>query len=311
MDVTLRPRHDRPKRSPLTLAVSIALHLVAGAVLLRVVTLGIDASRLGEIKRKTADPLRQERLQYVRVSPSAPATPARPAPAAASAQGGPVARGPRALVAPPAIPQGVPAAPSADTGSTAAGAGGDGSAAPMERGAPAAARGVTPGFVDRRLWGVPDPDGVPRSGSERIDSVIVATLRAARDSADSAALVRRRAPGDWTRTTADGQKWGWDQTGIRLGKVTLPNALLGLLPLNAQRGMMGNPIERERNARVALMRDEIQRYSTQAVGEDQFRQAVKALRARRDRERAERLRLAAEARARGESPSLPQPAADR
>ncbi|MCU0646898.1 MAG: hypothetical protein MUF00_02795 [Gemmatimonadaceae bacterium] len=300
---TLRPRTDRKKRSPLALAISVALHLAAGAVLLRVVTLGISASQLGKIREKTV-PIPGERLQYVRVSPgAAAATPSRTPPAKSTAPSGP-----KALVAPSEIPQGVAAPVSRDTGSTAAGANGAGDGA-VGAGGAAAVRGVTPGFVDARLWGVPTGTSIARTGTDNIDSVIVATLRVARDSADSASR-HQRPGGDWTKTDANGGKWGWDQQGIRLGKVTIPNALLGLLPLNAQRGLNGNPIERDRNSRLAMMRDEILRNSARGAGEDDFKKAVKAVRARKDRERAERLRLVAAAQGREAPPPASPPRAD-
>jgi hypothetical protein len=309
MDTTLRPRPDRKRKSPLALTVSVILHLAAGAVLLRVVTLGISASQLGKIRENTVK-IPGERLQYIRVAPGPsiikpPESPSsNPPPPAANA-----ASGAKALVAPTEIPQGVAAPAVRDTGSTAAGANGSGEGAGMERGAPVAARGVIPGYGDPRLWGLPAVGGIARSGTDQIDSVIVATLRSARDSADSAALMRT-TPGDWTKTDAKGGKWGWDQQGIRLGKVTIPNALLGMLPLNAQRGLISNPIERDRNSRLALMRDEILRNASRSVGEDDFKKAVKALRQRRDREREERLRLAAAAAGRPDPvPSTPPPSA--
>lgn len=308
MDTTLRPRPDRKPRSPLSLIVSVVLHLAAGAVLLRVLTLGISASQLGKIRERNVV-IPDERLQYIRVAPgpSIIKPPEETSPVQA-APPPPRASGPKALVAPTAIPQGVSAPVVRDTGSTAAGGTGDGGGAGMERGAPVAARGVTPGYGDPRLWGLPVVGGTPRSGTDQIDSVIVATLRSARDSADSAFKARTGTPGDWTKTDANGGKWGWDQRGIRLGKVTIPNALLGLLPMNAQGMLNSNPIERDRNARLAVMRDEILRNAARSAGEDDFKKAVKALRQRRDRERAERLRLAAAAQGRAEPvPSTPPP----
>jgi hypothetical protein len=272
--------------------------------------LGISASQLGKIRENTVK-IPGERLQYIRVAPGPsiikpPEIPS-PNPPPPSAKAAP---GAKALVAPTEIPQGVSAPAVRDTGSTAAGANGSGESSGLERGAPVAARGVIPGYGDPRLWGVPTVGGIARSGTDQIDSVIVATLRTARDSADSAALMRGRAPGDWTKTDANGGKWGWDQQGIRLGKVTIPNALLGMLPLNAQRGLISNPIERDRNSRLALMRDEILRNSARSVGEDDFKKAVKALRQRKDRERQERLRLAAAAAGRPEPvPTTPPPSA--
>jgi len=72
-----------------------------------------------------------------------------------------------------------------------------------------------------------------------------------------------------------------DQQAIRLGKVSIPTALLGLLPFN----MQGNPIAAERDRSQASMRAEILYQSQRALNEDEFRKAVKSLRERKERER--------------------------
>ena len=94
-----------------------------------------------------------------------------------------------------------------------------------------------------------------------------------------AALGTERQPGDWT--FGKNKDWGINQKWIKLGPVQLPTALLGLLPLNAT----GNPVLGQREAQLNAMHSDIAYHAQQAMNEDQFRQAVKELRQRKDRER--------------------------
>jgi hypothetical protein len=156
-------------------------------------------------------------------------------------------------------------------------------------------RGVKPSYGDPRVWEGPVGNGVApsRNGAERLDSVMGTAIMAARDSLDSLARAQGRygkGPGDWTKTDKNGNKWGWDPTGIRLGKVTIPNALLALLPMNAQKGMSGNFTEMDRERRLGLARSDIMRMSERGAGEVEFRKLAGELRDRRERERRERLR---------------------
>jgi hypothetical protein len=83
-----------------------------------------------------------------------------------------------------------------------------------------------------------------------------------------------------------GQTFGVDQRYIRLGRFSIPTALLALLPLNIQ----GNVQALEREQRFASMRAEIQYQAGRAQGEDLFREQVNELRKRREAERQARLR---------------------
>jgi hypothetical protein len=156
-------------------------------------------------------------------------------------------------------------------------------------------RGAKPGYTDGRVWsGTGDIGAAPaRSGAEKLDSVIASVLTLAADSLDSIARANGaygRKPGDWTKTDKNGDKWGWDNAGIRLGKVTIPNALLSLLPLNAQVGMSGNATAINREQRLMQARADIQRYSTMGPGDADFNKLKNELRQRRERERRDRLR---------------------
>jgi hypothetical protein len=150
---------------------------------------------------------------------------------------------------------------------------------------------VRPSLSDPRIWAPPgDVAGgrttLPRekSSSEKLDSVVASTIARHADS------MRIHAPpptkferGDWTVET-NGQKWGIDQQFIRLGKVSIPTALLALLPLNQGQS---NPIAYEREKALAAMRRDILEHQTAQINEAEFRKTVRAIRERKDRERRE------------------------
>ena len=282
----------REPRSTKSLLISISAHIVVGVALLQLLTFGHGLSGFLGLNKKTAD--LEERLTFV--SPAKP----KPAPNPKVTPKPKVTESPDAsrLRAPTTGPVvGVPAASpiepvkaSPDTGSGSAGEKGVGALDPS-------LTGVKPGFTDVRVWRGAGGGGAGvapgRNGAEKLDSVMRWAITAAGDSLDSLARAQGRQTkktADWTKTTADGQKWGWDGMGIRLGKVVIPNALLGLLPLNAQRGMSGNFTEINRDKRLALAREDIMRNSERALGDEQFRKLATELRDRRERERRDRLR---------------------
>jgi hypothetical protein len=118
---------------------------------------------------------------------------------------------------------------------------------------------------------------------------------AARDSLDSLNVLRAMGAttASWTKKDANGGTWGMDASGLRLGKVTIPSALLGLLPMGAQQAMSGNPTTMERNRRLSYAQSDIARFRESGPGNDQFKMLVQELRERRDRERAARRAQAA------------------
>ena len=114
-----------------------------------------------------------------------------------------------------------------------------------------------------------------------MDSAVTATIEHFRDSI--AALTYNPSKferGDWT-VEKNGRRYGIDQQAIRLGKISIPTALLGLLPLNVQ----GNPIAAQRDREMASLRAEILYQSQRSMNEEEFRRAVKSLRERKERER--------------------------
>jgi hypothetical protein len=192
----------------------------------------------------------------------------------------PPAKGaPAPLVAPTTIPTVVPPIPSNSTSGAVSGkVGGTGGAAA------GIATGVEPSAPDPRIPLAAAPyKPITKSPAELADSAVQAAFGIYFDSAQYAAEHAGRQPGDWTHTTKDGQKWGWDPGGIRLGKFTIPNAVLAALPLKIGSGQ--DPV----NARSqAFMRNDILQHAQQAISEDEFRDAVRRIRERKEKERRDK-----------------------
>jgi hypothetical protein len=269
--------------------VSIGLHVAVGVVVLQLLTFGHGL--YGFLDRLGAKEPIEERLTYVEPKPALPAPAAtNPSPVQPTANRAVVTPPTTGPVVGPSTPAPVATSP-ADTGSSSGNAGTGGGIGAVDPNL----RGAKPGYTDGRVWagaeaGAP---GKGRTGAQRLDSVMASVLTMAADSLDSIARARGaygRTPGDWTKTDKDGKKWGWDNAGIRLGKVTIPNALLSLLPLNAQVGLSGNPAEYDRSRRLAAARADIQRYSTLGPGDAEFNKLKNELRQRRERERRDRLK---------------------
>lgn len=248
------------------------------AALLQVVMVPYAFDSLVRRDRPTA----QERVSYV--VPSEPTSPALPIPGPVTERAGrSAARRPaepvrRPLVAPTEVPTGIPPAPAGPpTGSP-----GDDMTGPLGA-ARGAARGVQPGYSDPRIWVPPAAvASAPKSADARMDSVASSAIRRYADSVAAVAYEPNKFErGDWT-VERNGRKYGIDQQAIRLGKVSIPLPLLALLPINAQ----GNPIAYQREKEISSLRAEIQFHSQRALNEQEFRRAVKALRERKDRERA-------------------------
>jgi hypothetical protein len=291
---TLRVRRDTPEtrgeispRSARATAISVALHALLVIALWQILQFP-EALRSLLDRDPVAAP---ERLRYVVVEPGATAGAAvAPRPSVGSARrptapriaparvAPPVAVPVQPLIAPREVPTGIPAPgdkPAIDVGAPATG--------PLASGR-GPLKGTQPGFTDPRLWvDAPAIEGAPKTGDERLDSAVVTSISKYRDSV----LANTYSPnkyerGDWTYTTKGGQKYGIDGKYIRLGKLSIPTALLGLLPLNK---MQGNPIAYEREQRLAVMRADIMEHAQAAMNEDEFRRAVKAIRERKEKQR--------------------------
>lgn len=248
--------------------VSLAAHAVIGAVIVQSLLVPTPLSRLFTKERQVALPA--ERIGFLSI-PRGTRT------AVAGRRGGDGApatavRAP-ALVAPRVVPNGVPpvatpraAEPVSGTGPLVGGGG--------------PTRGVRPSYTSPRVWAPPGRIlSAPRTTAQVIDDAIRADIGRITDSVVAAGP--RRAPNDWT-VERNGRKWGIDQQAIRLGPVSIPTAVLALLPINAQ----ANPITGQRERQLDYMQSDIAFHAQRAINENQFKDAVRNLRLRKERERA-------------------------
>jgi hypothetical protein len=274
-----------------SLLISIALHAVFGAVLVYVLSLPFP---LAEWLRFEPPPQQFEHLRYYALPSNGTNTPGKSGGNGRPVTHTPAAPAPRVL-APNAVPTQLPPPPKVP-----AQKGGSG---PII-GAGGATQGVVPSFSDPRVW---LPAGAmeaqkPKDLKESLDSVLATAIQAHNDSLAIIAGNSGRKPGDWT-VDHDGKKYGIDQKHIYIGSFKIPTAILALLPLNVQ----GNPSEIQRNRALQYMHDDIAYQARQAMNEDEFRDAVKKIRERKQREHDEELakKKAQQAAQRADDPSVP------
>ena len=253
--------------------ISIVLHVVVGVALLRILLIPYPFTSLFSTKEQPVEP---ERISFLAL-PQASTT---NTPGKSGGNGRPetpnTKPAPR-LVAPTEVPNGIP--PVAPAATPPASTEEENNGPLIGRGG--ATRGIRPSYSDPRIWVPPAPVvSAPKSADARMDSVVTADIERARDSiAANSYTPNKFERGDWT-VEKNGKKYGIDNQYIRLGKVSIPNVLLGFLPLNTQ----GNPIAAERDRAMASLRQEILYQSQRAMNEEEFRKAVKELRERKERE---------------------------
>ena len=268
MKVTLNP--FKQKRSKRWWTISIVVHTIVVLLLAQIVF----RYPLGQLMGIPREKIQQERLHYIALPKPAGAEGGVTTPNAAQ----PAAPAP--LKAPAVTPSTITNPPVLDSvRSRSAGATGTG----LGDVGVGLATGVAPRLPDSRISLVPgDLAAVPRTVSESVDSVISLAIGIVNDSL--AMVAGQRKPGDWT-VKGKGGTWGWDPNGnIRLGKFTIPGALLALLPLNVQ--SRTSPIEQRS---VAWIRQDIQFHAQRSITEDEFRASVKRIRERKERERRQKM----------------------
>lgn len=266
-------RADPARRGPASVIVSAVIHLVAIALLVRIAIVPIRWSDLMQL----APQPQETHVDYVR----------SPADTGRRREGGDNRRAsktpaPAPIVAPSAVPSGLPPEPPKTVAPVSPAEGGSGPVV----GAGGPTRGVTPEFTDPRLWA---PTGAapvkPKTPTERLDSAIASRVHHLEDSLN--ALGPQRANGDWSWNGKDGKKYGIDQKYIHLGNFSIPTALLALLPLNVQ----GNPATYETAHRIGAIRADILESAARRARDEEFNQAVKELRERKQKERADKAKL--------------------
>lgn len=259
-----------------SLIISVVLHVVLGVALLWVLSIPVPFQSL--LRQRTATP--EERIGYVTL-PSGGAATSRPR----GGGGRPASPRPpaRPLVAPRTVPSTVPSTvpPAAPAPPPAPSP--EGRSTP-DTGAGGLQKGITPSFADPRVWLPPGAPGTaapssPKKLTEELDSVLLAHVRAHQDSMAAIAAHAGRAPGDWT-FEKNGKKYGIDRKKIYIGDLSLPTAILALLPLNKG----GNPIDVQRERALQFQRSEIMEQAQRAMNEEDFQKAVKQIRERKQRE---------------------------
>ena len=263
------------KRSPAAIAVSVVLHMLFGAALLRAV---VGSNGIAEWLIGPQGEITKEQIQMVAVRPPGGNVNAGGAPVNATVKPS-APRGATALVAPAKVPT---AAPDAAGGQAGNGGGtGDG----YGGGSGSGVRGVVPGYDPRLYPGVAEPARVVRTPKERLDSVIMERFAEYADSLEKnpRSNVSEDGKADLTFTRG-GKKYGWTQRGIVLGNFTLPAPLLALLPLNR---IGGNPSALLRAENPWQLHNQIQAGAQVALNAETFNERVKRIRERRDRERKE------------------------
>jgi len=258
----------RPTRS---FGISVALHVVLVVALVRFL---ISPSAFTMIfGRPRSSEVPAQRIGFLRLPKST-------GPAVAGKSGGdnrPESRTPaRKLVAPAFVPSSIPPATSQPLATAQEE---QGSGPLVGSGGPA--RGIKPVYTGPRVWAAPgDIVVAPKSAKERLDSAIVSIIAPYNDSI--AAASGQKKPGDWT-FEKDGRKYGIDPQYIRLGKVSIPTALLALLPINTT----GNPTLADRNKLQNQLHSDIFWNAQRGMNEVDFKKAVKSIRERKERERAQ------------------------
>jgi hypothetical protein len=117
----------------------------------------------------------------------------------------------------------------------------------------------------------------------RLDSAIAIRMRAMADSVEKHPVKDPYADPytsrPWTFKSG-GKTYGLDAQGLHLGSFTIPTVLLAFLSMP-----QGNIDQARANQALMGMRADILRAAAQAASEDAFRQAVRDLRSRKDKER--------------------------
>ena len=117
----------------------------------------------------------------------------------------------------------------------------------------------------------------PPTGIETVRERVAGTLKVFNDSV-AAALAAAEKATDWTVKDKDGKRWGVSPGKLHLGDVTLPLPLAFATP----------PGRRDEVAARNRSYNEIEQQAMRAQIKDSFEERVKAIRERKERERAEK-----------------------
>lgn len=259
-----KARRTRP------LAVSIVVHVLLAALFVRFLVSPAAFTMI--FGRANSPEVPAERIGFLQLPKSS-------GPAVQGKSGGdnrPVSKtAPKKLIAPTSIPAAIPSVPVVTAPQEPEG----GSGPLVGTGGPA--RGIRPTYTDPRVWAAPgDIVAAPKSAKEKLDSAVASIIAPYNDSVAAASGARR--PGDWTFEKG-GRKYGIDEKYIRLGKISIPTAILALLPINTT----GNPTMNDRNRLQNQLHADIFWNAQRGMNEADFKKAVRSIRERKEREKAD------------------------
>jgi hypothetical protein len=263
--VVTRPDGTR-KRLSTPFLVSVGVHLVVAIALMQMLILNGDFS--SKAKREASD---EEHVGFVRIAKGGGVE--KPVVGKSGGDGKPFSSREIHVVPPVSVPTtiSIPTGPVTKVEE-------EGTGPLVGTGGPT--KGVRPQYSDPRVWEPPGPIvSAPKTVKQTIDSLIADAIGPYNDSV--AAAAEKRDPTDWT-VSKGGYKWGIDRHAIRLGPVSIPTAVLAMLPLNIQ----GNPTTMERDRANAYMNRDITWHAQQAINDADFMKAVRSIRERKERERA-------------------------
>jgi hypothetical protein len=267
---TLLDSKPARSRSSKAIALAVALHIVLGIVLL-VVTKPFAPTLANKLFEQITIIIPEEEQPVFTPEPEPQP---QQAPSPAQAPTSPAVRDRRAfeeIYTPSEVTPGIPEPQPGPETSEISDNGVTGSGSLTER--------LRPRVIDPRLSGgatyALPPDASPAAA---VNARIAMGIAAYNDSIAAETEARQRGL-DWTLKTKDGKKWGIGPDGkIHLGDVTLP-PLVAFTPAAGRRDEI-----RARNRDFA----EIERQASAEVGRQSFNQRVKAIRARKDKEREEK-----------------------
>lgn len=145
-------------------------------------------------------------------------------------------------------------------------------------------RRIGPAMGEGKLWVRPLPapprelaQTLAQTHAELVDSAVSAIVTAYIDSILSAPAAPGARPPSWT-TQIFGKTFGLDSKYIYLGGLRIPSAVLALLPIKG-----GTTLEYSQANRLALIREDLARASARAQTLEDFKRAIRELRAERER----------------------------
>lgn len=146
---------------------------------------------------------------------------------------------------------------------------------------------IGPAAGEGKLWVQPLPlpprelaQRLARTHLELVDSAVSAIVQTYIDSVLSAPGDPGDKPPSWTGEIF-GKTFGIDEKYIYLGGLKIPAAILGLLPLD----LGGRNVDLRAAHRLELIREDLQYAARRAHTLDDFKRAIRELRAERERQR--------------------------